>query len=64
MPAITQTYLGDGLYAEFDGFQLCLFASNGEARTNEVYLDNHVWASLLEFVKRLDVPAFPSERKE
>lgn len=64
MAPVIQTYIGDGLYAEFDGFQIRLFASNGEATTNEVFLDSNVWTSLLDFVKRLDVPAFPSERKE
>jgi len=64
MPAITRTHLGDGVYAEFDGFQICLYTLNGEARTNEVYLDAYVWKSMLEFMKRQDAPAFTSERKE
>lgn len=55
-----QTYLGDGLYAEFDGFQIRLYASNGETTTNEVYLDMRVWGILRAFVNSLDRPDFKS----
>lgn len=44
-------YLGDGLYASFDGFQLRLYASDGISETNEVFLDSDTLASLLQFVE-------------
>lgn len=44
-------YLGDGLYASFDGFQLRLYASDGIRDTNEVFLDSDTLASLLQFVE-------------
>ena len=44
-------YLGDGLYAEFDGFQFRLYASNGIRVTNEVFLDELVVRSFFQFVK-------------
>jgi len=47
------TYLGDGLYASFDGNQICLFASNGITVTNRVYLEPEVYAALVSYVARL-----------
>lgn len=46
-------YLGDGLYALFDGFQVELYASNGIEKTNQVYLEPSVLHAFLEYVKRL-----------
>lgn len=46
------TYLGDGLYAKYDGFQVRLFAHNGLATTNEVYLDPEVRAALIRFLEQ------------
>lgn len=41
-------YLGDGLYAEFDGEQVCLYAFNGLERTDQVFMEPTV---LEAFVK-------------
>ena len=46
-------YLGDGLYASFDGYQIELYASNGIQKTNQVYLDPHVLAAFLRYVESL-----------
>lgn len=40
-----RTYLGDGLYADFDGFQIALSAENGICATDTVYLDPSTLAS-------------------
>lgn len=48
-----RTYLGDGLYAEFDGFQIRLFAHNGVTHTNEVYLEPAVLQSFLKFIEQV-----------
>jgi len=48
-----ETYLGDGLFVSFDGFQICL-----RAEGNRVYLEPAVWYCLLAFVKRHLTPAF------
>lgn len=40
------TYLGDGLYAEDQGWQIRLFAANGITVTNEVFLDREMLAVL------------------
>jgi hypothetical protein len=47
------TYLGDGLYAAFDGWQIELYASNGIRKTNQVYLEPAVLAAFLRYVKEL-----------
>lgn len=47
------TYLGDGLYARFDGSQVRLAASDGERITNMVFLDAEVMSSFLNFVAEL-----------
>jgi hypothetical protein len=46
-------YLGDGLYASFDGYQIELYASNRICKTNQVYLDPHVLAAFLRYVESL-----------
>jgi hypothetical protein len=46
-------YLGDGLYADYDGWQIRLFATNGVTTTNEVYLEPSVLQAFLSFVKTI-----------
>lgn len=46
------TYIGDGAYASFDGFQFRVFTSNGIEETNEVFfLDPDVLFKFMLFVK-------------
>lgn len=47
------TYLGDGLYAFFDGYQIQLRANHHEHPTNTVYLDSEVLNNFLKFVESL-----------
>lgn len=42
-------YLGDGLYAQFDGYQIRLFTQQGK----EVFLDASVFAALLRWVETI-----------
>jgi hypothetical protein len=46
-------YLGDGLYAEYDGWQIRIYASNGVRVTNEVYLEPSVLQSFLSYIKTI-----------
>jgi hypothetical protein len=48
----TETYLGDGLYASFDGFMITLRAPR-EHGDHWIGLEPQVYAALLEFVARL-----------
>src|ERR1700682_327602 len=47
-----ETYLGDGLYASFDGFMITLRAPR-EGGDHFVYLEPNTFAALLEFQKRI-----------
>jgi hypothetical protein len=49
-----KTYLGDGLYAEFDGFQIRVFASDGISDTDEVFFEGANLVAFLAFVKRVE----------
>lgn len=39
-------YLGDGLFADFDGHQIVLTAEDGVRATNTVYLEPSVYEAL------------------
>lgn len=43
-------YLGDGLYAEDQGYQIRLYASNGLTTTNEVFLDQSMLQKLNNWI--------------
>lgn len=49
----TKTYLGDGVYAQFDGEYLWLTTENGYTETNRIGLDFGVLASLTSYVKKI-----------
>jgi hypothetical protein len=49
----TDVYLGDGLCAAFDGYQVELYASNGVIKTNQVYLEPAVLTAFLKYVESL-----------
>jgi hypothetical protein len=48
-----ETYLGDGLYASFDGFMITLRAPR-EHEDHWVALEPKVFAALLEFVRGIN----------
>lgn len=48
-----RTYLGDGLFASYDGYQITLAASNGIEDTNVVYLEPGAVASFEAYLKEL-----------
>ncbi len=43
---LPDTYLGDGLYAAFDGYQVRLYTSTGDA----VYLEPEVLDNFLKYI--------------
>lgn len=47
-----EVYLGDGLYASFDGYQIKLRAPTG-LNDQEVYLEPKVYNNLVKFVDDL-----------
>ena len=50
---IANEYLGDGLYARYDGYQICLMANSPTEPTDMVYLDPSVYANLQKFINRI-----------
>lgn len=48
-----ETYLGDGLYASCDGWQIKLRAPRGHAGDHVVYLDPTVFAALTSYEARI-----------
>lgn len=48
-----KVYLGDGVYAGHDGYQIWLYTDNGMSITNKIALDPSVLAVFLEYVKSL-----------
>jgi hypothetical protein len=53
--SVHDAYLGDGLYASFDGYQVELYAHNGIDKTNSVFLDSATLAAFVDYVARLKV---------
>jgi hypothetical protein len=45
-------YLGDGVYADFDGYMIQLTSENGEAVLEEIYLEPQVFAALERYAAR------------
>jgi hypothetical protein len=48
--AMNEQYLGDGLFASFDGWQFCLRAPR-QGGDHLVYLEPHVLASFIAYVR-------------
>jgi len=50
-----EEYLGDGLYADFDGWQVCLAANDKVSGrpTDKVYLEPGVIDAFLRYLKRI-----------
>ena len=46
-------YLGDGLYAKFDGYSVALLAPDPEFPTDSVYLEPEVLSAFLSFIEEL-----------
>lgn len=47
---MSKVYIGDGAYAEFDGFGVALTAENGTSVTDRVYLEPEVIVSLMKML--------------
>jgi hypothetical protein len=47
-------YLGDGVYAAFDGNGVILTTENGIRATNTIYLESATWDELKKFVGRIE----------
>lgn len=49
-----KVYLGDSVYANFDGFNIILSLNNGDGDYNSIFLEPEVINALLKFKERID----------
>lgn len=49
----SKAYLGDGVYAEYDGFAIELTTENGIEKTNSIVLEPEVITSFINYVNRI-----------
>ena len=49
-----EEYLGDGVYAEFDGHAITLKANDNKFPTDEIYLELEVFMALIQFKNRCE----------
>jgi len=50
---MSKTYLGDAVYADFDGHMITLTTEDGIRATNTIHLEPEVWYALTLYVERL-----------
>ena len=48
-----KVYLGDGAYADFDGYHIVLTTSNGIENTNTICLEPAVVKAFLNYIKTM-----------
>jgi len=48
-------YLGDGLYVQYDGYQVELYTSDGTYKTNRVFLEPSVLTAFLVYINNLPI---------
>lgn len=48
-----KAYIGDGVYAEFDGYHIWLYTSNGVTDSDRIALEPEVLANLNNFAAQL-----------
>lgn len=53
MASERKEYLGDAVYASFDGFYIWLETSSGIAVTNRIALEPEVFRNLLDYERKL-----------
>lgn len=48
-----KVYLGDSVYAQFDGYHIVLTTENGMGVTNEILLEPQVYVALIDYATKL-----------
>lgn len=48
----TAVYLGDSVYADYDGYMIKIYTNNGLGPENEIYLEPRTLEMLIHFSKR------------
>ena len=50
---ITNDYIGDGVYVDFDGCGIWLYANDFDEPTDKIYLEQEVLEALIRFSERM-----------
>lgn len=50
-----KTYIGDGVYAEYDGWHVSVYTSDGIIESPRVHLDPNVLDALIRFRERVRI---------
>jgi len=50
---MNKQYLGDGVYAKFDGYSIVLTTENGVMTTNQIVLEPEVLAALVNYAEKI-----------
>lgn len=61
---MTKAYLGDGVYADFDGYAVVLTTENGISVTNTIVLEPEVYEALVAYRQHLEDIARRNSREE
>jgi hypothetical protein len=54
---MNKVYLGDSVYADFDGYHVVLTTGNGFGPSNTIYLEPAVLAALLKYAESVLKPS-------
>lgn len=49
------TYLGDGVYGKFDGYQIMLWTSDGLVLSQMIAIEPEVWDRLMDLAEQVNV---------
>ena len=56
-----KVYLGDSVYADYDGYHVVLTTENGFGPSNTICLDGGVLRSMLDYLERLSIERLSKE---
>lgn len=48
-------YIGDGVYADYDGYMICLTTEDGVDIKNKIYLEPVVMKALIDYATKIGV---------
>lgn len=51
---MNKEYLGDSVYADFDGYYIILYLNNGDGPFSTIMLEPQVFQSLLEYKDKIN----------
>jgi len=61
---MAKEYVGDSVYADFDGFQICFTTENGFGASNTIYMELAVFMNAIRFAERCYNIKFKVEHAE